>query len=92
VRAALLLLLECLRGARQIVLAHEGAVDDRLDEVGLEAIRRHRRLELESQGVERGRSPLEVAHLLLEVERHEALHTRAMRIGGLVGGIEEADG
>ena len=87
---ALLLLLERLERAGQRVLAHEGAVHDRRDQVGLELFRRDRRLELHREGVETGQSAVELAKLLLELERQQSLHAAAMRLFGAVLRVEQA--
>jgi hypothetical protein len=88
---ALLLLLEGLgvRGSSSSPM--KGAVDDRLDQVGLELFRGDGRLELERHRVEAAHA-VEVAKLLLEVARHELLNAFTVGDASLVGGVEHADG
>src|SRR5258706_15191960 len=89
---ALLLLLERLLRARRRVLADEGAVEDRGEEIRLQLVGRNRRVELERERVESREAALEGAQLLLEIQRHQPLHAFAMRVARLVVRVHEAKG
>jgi hypothetical protein len=73
-------------------LADERAVDDRLDQVALQLVRRDRRLELERHRVEAREPALELPHLLLELHRHQRLHALAMLGVRALLRIVETDG